>query len=218
MTEHAGGHRAGLGNPVSGAALMLSVVDTRTRESHLVAIETAALHHRSGRYPALCGTEVITASHHRTCPGLREMRRPGPPQQGPPSRTEPAAPFVPAVAEGDESMTDEPATGELNWRNRHPLSGTDLTDFVTLGRICGRPDPHIDQVAGQYVEDGRPALPFIADGLAALLESGHVVLGEPDSTSGGRRPVMVTAAGRLGTNNCATNRASRPIPPDGPGR
>lgn len=47
---------------MSGAALVLSMVDTRTRESHLVAIETAALHRRSGRYPALCGTEVITAS------------------------------------------------------------------------------------------------------------------------------------------------------------
>ena len=47
---------------MSGAALVLSVVDTRTRESHLVAIETAALHRRSGCYPALCGTEVITAS------------------------------------------------------------------------------------------------------------------------------------------------------------
>lgn len=47
---------------MSGAALVLSVVDTRTRESHLVAIEAAALHRRSGRYPALCGSEVVTAS------------------------------------------------------------------------------------------------------------------------------------------------------------
>lgn len=61
-TEHASGHRTGRGHSVSGAALVLSVVDTRTRESHLVAIETAALHRRSGRYPALCGTEVLTAS------------------------------------------------------------------------------------------------------------------------------------------------------------
>lgn len=76
---------------MSGAALVLSVVDTRTRESHLVAIETAALHRRSGRYPALCGSEVLTASlttaAARDCqncaahvqhskPARREPRRP----------------------------------------------------------------------------------------------------------------------------------------------
>ena len=44
------------------AALVLSVVDTCTGELHLVAIETAALHRRSGRYPALCGAEVPAAS------------------------------------------------------------------------------------------------------------------------------------------------------------
>lgn len=43
-------------------ALVLSVVDTRTAEAHRVAIETAALHRRSGRYPALCGAEVLGAS------------------------------------------------------------------------------------------------------------------------------------------------------------
>jgi hypothetical protein len=47
---------------MTGAALVLSVVDTQTGMQHLVAIETAALHRRSGRYPALCGTDVITAS------------------------------------------------------------------------------------------------------------------------------------------------------------
>lgn len=47
---------------MTGAALVLSVVDTCTGESHLVAIETAALHRRSGRYPTLCGAEVPTAS------------------------------------------------------------------------------------------------------------------------------------------------------------
>lgn len=93
-------------------------------------------------------------------------------------------------------MTDEPATDPLKWYDRYPLSGTDLTDFLALRRVCGRPDSHLDQVADQYVENGRPVLPFIADGLTALLESGHVVLGEPDPASGGGRPVMVTAAGR----------------------
>lgn len=47
---------------MTGAALVLSVVDSRTRVMHLVAVETAALHRRSGRYPSLCDAEVISAS------------------------------------------------------------------------------------------------------------------------------------------------------------
>lgn len=47
---------------MSGPALVLSVTDSRSRMAHLVAVETAALHRRSGRYPALCETEVISAS------------------------------------------------------------------------------------------------------------------------------------------------------------
>ncbi|MCA1671646.1 MAG: hypothetical protein LC799_05405, partial [Actinobacteria bacterium] len=44
------------------AALVLSVVDSRTHVMHLVAVEMAALHRRSGRYPALCDVEVLSAS------------------------------------------------------------------------------------------------------------------------------------------------------------
>lgn len=47
---------------MSGPALVLSIVDTCTGESHRVPIDVAALHRRSGQYPALCGTEVVTAS------------------------------------------------------------------------------------------------------------------------------------------------------------
>ncbi|MGH4013277.1 MAG: hypothetical protein ACRDSL_04960 [Pseudonocardiaceae bacterium] len=47
---------------MTGAALVLSVVDSHNRLMHLVAVETAALHRRSGIYPALCGAEVISAS------------------------------------------------------------------------------------------------------------------------------------------------------------
>lgn len=46
----------------SEVKLVLSVVDTCTGEQHLVAVETAALHHRTGRYPALCGAVVAAAS------------------------------------------------------------------------------------------------------------------------------------------------------------
>lgn len=47
---------------MAGAALVLSVVDSRTGAAHLFAVETAALHRRSGRYPALCEADVIAAS------------------------------------------------------------------------------------------------------------------------------------------------------------
>lgn len=49
------------------------MVDGCTGLQHLVAVETAALHRRSGRYPALCGAEVITAS--LTAPSARDCRR-----------------------------------------------------------------------------------------------------------------------------------------------
>jgi len=39
-----------------------AVVDTCTGESHRVPLEAVTLHRRSGRYPALCGVDVITAS------------------------------------------------------------------------------------------------------------------------------------------------------------
>ena len=48
--------------PMTGAALVLSVVDTSTGELRLVPIDVVALHRRSGRYPALCGTVVPAAS------------------------------------------------------------------------------------------------------------------------------------------------------------
>ncbi|MGH3813152.1 MAG: hypothetical protein ACRDUV_11945 [Pseudonocardiaceae bacterium] len=49
-------------NPITRAAVVLSVVDTRTGTLHHVAVEAAALHRRSGRYPTLCGIEVPAAS------------------------------------------------------------------------------------------------------------------------------------------------------------
>lgn len=75
---------------MSEAALVVSVVDTRTRVSHLVGVDTAALHRRSGRYPTLCDSEVITASlttapkstcdacADRTAPQLRAPGRSAP--------------------------------------------------------------------------------------------------------------------------------------------
>ncbi|MCA1672717.1 MAG: hypothetical protein LC799_11110, partial [Actinobacteria bacterium] len=93
-------------------------------------------------------------------------------------------------------MSDEMNAGSAAWRNRSPLNGTDLTDFLALRRVCGHPGSRLEQVGEHFVENQRPVLPFIADGLVALIEVGHVTLGGPDSASGGRRPVLVTASGR----------------------
>ena len=93
-------------------------------------------------------------------------------------------------------MSDELSTGSPDWRDRPPLSGTDLTDLVALRRVCGNPGSRVEKVGEHYVENERPVLPFIADGLTALIEVGHVTLGEPDLVSCGTRPVVVTASGR----------------------
>ncbi|MGH4015221.1 MAG: hypothetical protein ACRDSL_15120 [Pseudonocardiaceae bacterium] len=71
-----------------------------------------------------------------------------------------------------------------------------MTDFLALRRVCGRPDSRVEKVGENYVENERPVLPFIADGLTALIEVGHVAFGEPDLVSCGMRPVVVTASGR----------------------
>lgn len=98
---------------------------------------------------------------------------------------------------GDDHVSDETETGSLRWRGRQPLSGTDLMDFLALRRVCGHPGgSRVRQVADQYVDNERPVLPFLADGLAALVEVGHLALGEPDPSCGGTCPVLVTASGR----------------------
>ncbi|MGH3905092.1 MAG: hypothetical protein ACRDTE_13000 [Pseudonocardiaceae bacterium] len=93
-------------------------------------------------------------------------------------------------------MSHEVRGVSVDWRHRPPLPGADLTDFLALRRVCGRPDFRVDQVGDHYVENERPVLPFLADGLTTLLDVGHVVLGEPDPASGDMRPVLVTATGR----------------------
>ncbi len=93
-------------------------------------------------------------------------------------------------------MSDQEKAGAAGWRDRQPLSRTDITDFLALRRVCGHPDSRVDRVEDGYVENERPVLPFLADGLTALIGVGHLTLGEPDPASGAMRPLMVTASGR----------------------
>jgi hypothetical protein len=64
---------------MSGPALVLSMVDTGSGTRHLVAVEVVPLHRRRGRYPALCGVQVVralvTAGSARDCPDC--VRRAG---------------------------------------------------------------------------------------------------------------------------------------------
>ncbi|MGH3937611.1 MAG: hypothetical protein ACRDTG_03105, partial [Pseudonocardiaceae bacterium] len=62
ITRHRAQRHRAQRRPITRAALVLSMVDTCTGTLHRVPIETAALHRRSGRYPALCGIEVAAAS------------------------------------------------------------------------------------------------------------------------------------------------------------
>ncbi|MGH3904847.1 MAG: hypothetical protein ACRDTE_11755 [Pseudonocardiaceae bacterium] len=94
-------------------------------------------------------------------------------------------------------MSEEPRAVSEDWRTREPLTGTDLTDFLALRRVCGRAESRVRSLGQQYVENGRPLLPFLADSVTALIEVGHLTLGEPDpALCDTTRPVLVTATGR----------------------
>lgn len=110
-------------------------------------------------------------------------------------------------------MSHDPIAVTAGWRNRPPLTGTDLIDFLALRRVCGRADSHIGKVGDDYVENGRPLLVFLADGLTALIEVGHVTLGEPDTTSCGIRRVTVTASGRARYEELCDKQKLPPYPP-----
>lgn len=98
------------------------------------------------------------------------------------------------------------------WRDRQPLTGTDLIDFLALRRVCGRTDSHIGKMGNDYVENGRPLLLFLTDGLTALIEAGHVTLGEPDTASCGIQPVTVTISGRARYEELCTKQKLPPYP------
>ncbi|MGH3906986.1 MAG: hypothetical protein ACRDTE_22820 [Pseudonocardiaceae bacterium] len=107
-------------------------------------------------------------------------------------------------------MGDEPRAVSGDWSSRPLLSGTDLIDFLALRRVCGRPDSRVRQVGGNYVENERPVLPFIADGVTALIEVGHVRLGELDSCV--TRPVVVTGSGRARYEDLCDRQGIPPYP------
>ena len=50
------------------------------------------------------------------------------------------------------------------WRDRPLLSGADLSDFVALRRVCGRPDSHVDLIGRDFYDGERLLLPHVGDG------------------------------------------------------
>jgi len=109
-------------------------------------------------------------------------------------------------------MTDEPTAGPTGWRDRPALTDTDLTDFLALRHVCGRPECTVGKVADTYVEAERPRLPCLADSLDALIDAGHVTLGEPEPQSCGIRRVTVTASGRARYEELCDRQGIPPYP------
>lgn len=93
---------------------------------------------------------------------------------------------------GDHVMNTEPPSTQrgnqisptatsatVGWRNRRPLTGADLTDFLSLRRVCGHTSSSIGKLGNHYVENKHPLLPFVENGLTVSIEGEHLTLGEP---------------------------------------
>lgn len=87
-----------------------------------------------------------------------------------------------------------------------------MTDFLALRRVCGHWDSRVEKIGEHFVENECPVLPFIADGLVALIEVGHVTLGELDPVSCGMRSVVVTANGRSRYEDLCDRQGIPPYP------
>lgn len=79
---------------------------------------------------------------------------------------------------------------------RAALSDADLAEFRALRTICGCPDRQVYEVGEYFVEAGHPVLPFLAEGIRALVDAGLAAVGDRSPGTGGTRPVVVTLIGR----------------------
>ncbi|HEU0090147.1 MAG TPA: hypothetical protein VFQ77_21250 [Pseudonocardiaceae bacterium] len=116
-------------------------------------------------------------------------------------------------------MSDEPTAVSQEWRHRPLLTSTDLLDFLALRRVCGRPDSRIAKLEDHCFENERPLLPFLTDAITALIDAGHVTLGDSNPASCDRQPVTVTASGRARYEELCDRQGIPPYPcypPDEP--
>lgn len=87
------------------------------------------------------------------------------------------------------------SVGSEGWRARELLTDADLSDFLALRRVCGRPDSPVTQVGDYFYEGERRLLSHVEDGVGMLIEVGFATLGKSDPEYG-RRPVTATSDGR----------------------
>ena len=109
-------------------------------------------------------------------------------------------------------MSEVAGAGSVDWQDRPALSETDLADFLALQRVCGHPDSGVLRMGEQFVENQRPMLPFLADGVAALIEAGHAVLTDSSADLRGMRRVVVTASGRARYEDLCDRQGIAPYP------
>ncbi len=83
----------------------------------------------------------------------------------------------PALIQRENQISHTATSATVGWRNRQPLTGADLIDFLALRRVCGHTDSRIGKLSNRHVENEHPLLPFVENGL--LIEVGHLTLGEP---------------------------------------
>jgi hypothetical protein len=90
-------------------------------------------------------------------------------------------------------VNDQP-TRSRSWDERHPLTGTDIVDFLILRHVCATQEMPVYKVGDHYFHNGNLLLPFVADGLAVLIAVGHLALGNP---TGDVQYVQATEIGRV---------------------
>jgi hypothetical protein len=85
----------------------------------------------------------------------------------------------PVLTQRENQISYTATSATVGWRNRQPLTGADLTDFLALRRVGGHTDSRIGKLRNHYVENEHPLFPFVGNGLTVLIEVGHRMLGEP---------------------------------------
>jgi hypothetical protein len=91
-----------------------------------------------------------------------------------------------------------------------------VTEFLVLSRICRNVPSHVGQLGGRFYDGGRRILPELAARIPALIKSGDVTLGEPETESGGLRRATISEAGRKRYEQMCADRGTPAYPGGAP--